>query len=115
MKLKYASLQMLVAVLLTLAVDGHGAEKSLSVDGTGAFSTGHYRNLFVEAGHSENEVRQKIDSPFQQLFHGNLTNETIYYEAGSNSSGLLAFTTDIKHHDVRTEGLSYGMIIAVEL
>lgn len=29
--------------------------------------------------------------------------------------GLLAFVTDIKHRDVRSEGLSYGMIIAVQL
>ena len=50
---------------------------------------------------------------FQQLFHGNPTNEAVYYSAGSNSNGPLAFITDIKHHDVRTEGLSYGMMICV--
>jgi oligosaccharide reducing-end xylanase len=84
-------------------------------DGSGAYSNGRYRNLFAEAGHSQSEIRKKVDGAFQQLFHGNLTNETVYYEAGSNSNGPLAFITDIKHRDVRTEGLSYGMIIAVQL
>ena len=49
------------------------------------------------------------------MFHGNLTNQTVYYEAGINANGPLAFVTDIKHRDVRSEGLSYGMIIAVQL
>jgi len=84
-------------------------------EGKGAYATGSYRNLFAEADHSQDEIRQKIDGAFQQLFHGNPTNETVYYEAGSNSNGQLAFITDIKHRDVRTEGMSYGMIIAVQL
>jgi oligosaccharide reducing-end xylanase len=94
----------------------HSAEQQRgSADGSGAYATGHYRNLFAETGHSQKEIRKKVDDAFQQLFHGNLTNETIYYDAGSNSNGPLAFITDIKHRDVRTEGISYGMIIAVEL
>lgn len=85
------------------------------VDGSGAFASGRYRNLFVEAGHSRKEVRQKIDAAFQQMFHGNPTNQTVYYSAGSNSNGPLAYVTDIKSRDVRTEGLSYGMMIAAQL
>ena len=49
------------------------------------------------------------------MFHGDPTNQAVYYSAGSNSNGALAYITDVKHNDVRTEGLSYGMIIAVEL
>jgi len=82
---------------------------------SGAFATGHYRNLFAENGHSPKEIRRKVDSAFQQLFHGNLTNQTVYYSAGSNSNGPLAYITDIKHNDVRTEGSSYGMMIAVQM
>ena len=84
-------------------------------DGSGAFATGKYRNLFAEAGHSQQEIHAKIDRAFQQLFHGNLETQTIYYSAGANSNGPLAYITDIKHNDVRTEGLSYGMMIAVQL
>jgi oligosaccharide reducing-end xylanase len=92
-----------------------GAENPSGADGKGAYATGEYRNLFAEAGHSQTEIRQKIDSAFQQLFHGDPNTQTVYYEAGTNANGLLAFITDIKHHDVRTEGLSCGMMIAVQL
>ena len=110
MNSKFSSTVMGVA-LLGLVSCATVAEKNQS----GAFVTGHYRNLFAEAGHSEKEIRAKVDSAFQQLFHGDPETQAVYYEAGSNSNGPLAYTTDIKHHDVRTEGLSYGMIIAVEL
>jgi oligosaccharide reducing-end xylanase len=90
--------------------------KSHSVsDGSGAFATGHYRNLFAENGHSQKEIQERVNSAFQQLFHGNPTNQTVYYSAGANSNGPLAYITDIKHNDVRTEGLSYGMMIAVQM
>ncbi len=103
------------SVWLTAGFNIHGADTLSKADGAGAFATGRYRNLFAEIGKSETEIRKKVDSSFQQLFHGNPTNETVYYEAGNNTNGPLAFVTDIKHHDVRTEGLSYGMIIAVQL
>ncbi|HTY86190.1 MAG TPA: glycosyl hydrolase family 8 [Candidatus Acidoferrum sp.] len=85
------------------------------VDGTGAFATGRYRNLFAEAGYSPAAISNKISRAFQQLFHGDSDTQTVYYEAGTNANGPLAFVTDIKHRDVRTEGLSYGMMIAVQL
>jgi oligosaccharide reducing-end xylanase len=84
-------------------------------DGSGAYSTGKYRNLFAERGHSRREIRQKIDGAFEQLFHGNPDTQTVYYSGGANSNGPLAYIMDVKHHDVRTEGLSYGMMIAVQL
>ncbi|HEX4350633.1 MAG TPA: glycosyl hydrolase family 8 [Verrucomicrobiae bacterium] len=84
-------------------------------DGAGAFATGRYRNLFAEAGHSKSEIRKKVDSAFQQLFHGDPASEAVYFAAGNNSNGPLAYITDIKHNDVRTEGLSYGMMIAAQL
>ena len=84
-------------------------------NGHGAYATGNYRNLFVENGHSEAEVQKRVLDAFQQLFHGDPATQAVYYEAGSNSNGLMAYITDIKHHDVRSEGLSYGMIICAEL
>lgn len=84
-------------------------------NGHGAYATGHYRNLFAEDGHSEAEIQKRVRDTFQQLFHGDPATQAVYFEAGSNSNGPMAFITDIKHHDVRTEGLSYGMIICAEL
>jgi len=84
-------------------------------NGASAFATGKYRNLFAEAGHSRKEIRARVDAAFQQLFHGDPATQTVYYAAGANNNGPLAYVTDIKSRDVRTEGLSYGMMIAVQL
>lgn len=84
-------------------------------DGDGAYRTGKYRDLFAERGHSAEESRAKVDAAFQQLFHGDKNTQAIYYEAGSNVNGPLAYITDVANHDARTEGMSYGMMIAVEL
>ncbi len=101
-------------MLCWMAVNTPAADLT-GADGQGAFATGQYRNLFAEDGHSPKEIQAHIDSAFAQLFHGNPASQAIYFPAGANSNGPLACISDIKHHDVRTEGLSYGMIIAVEL
>lgn len=58
------------AALQTLPSDGK-ATIPAGPDGSGAFATGHYRNLFVEAGHPQQEVTARINAAFHQLFHGN--------------------------------------------
>ena len=84
-------------------------------DGDGAYKTGHYRDLFAEAGHSSTESSAKIEKAFQQLFHGDGQYERLYFETGANQNGPLAYMTDWANNDARTEGMSYGMMIAVQL
>jgi oligosaccharide reducing-end xylanase len=84
-------------------------------DGDGAYKTHDYRDLFAEHGHSPAETRAKIDKAFQQLFHGDGQEERVYFETGANENGPLAYMTDWANNDARTEGMSYGMMIAVEL
>ena len=84
-------------------------------DGSGAFTTGIYRNLFAEGGHSEREIRAKIDAAYHQLFHGDPQTQAIAFAAGNNANGPLMYVTDWANHDVRTEGMSYGMMITVQL
>jgi oligosaccharide reducing-end xylanase len=84
-------------------------------DGDGAYKTGVYRNLFVEQGYTTAEVQARIDKAFQQLFHGDALSERVYFEAGSNANGPLAYMTDWANNDARTEGMSYGMMIAVQM
>ncbi len=84
-------------------------------DGEGAFKTGTYRDLFAEQGHSPAQTQARIDKAFQQLFHGDALSERVYFEAGSNSNGPLAYMTDWANNDARTEGMSYGMMIAVQM
>jgi oligosaccharide reducing-end xylanase len=84
-------------------------------DGQGAYKTHQYRDLFAEQGHSPEESRAKIEKAFQQLFHGDGQEERIYFETGANENGPLAYITDWANNDARSEGMSYGMMIAVEL
>ena len=84
-------------------------------DGNGAYKTHNYRDLFAEQGHTAAESRAKIEKAFQQLFHGDGQEERLYFETGANENGPLAYITDWANNDARTEGMSYGMMIAVEL
>ena len=107
---------LLSAFLLLLAwVYYSDAIASASAAAKGAFFTGQCRNLFVEAGHSQQEVTNLIHTAFRQLFHGDPQSEAVYFSGGSNTNGPLAFIYDINSRDVRSEGMSYGMMIAVQL
>ncbi|HJR79204.1 MAG TPA: glycosyl hydrolase family 8 [Anaerolineales bacterium] len=78
----------------------------------GAFESGEYRNLFEEyLGKSEAEVNAKLDATWNQLFYGNDDTERVYYPVGQD----MAYMMDIGNGDVRSEGMSYGMMIAVQL
>src|SRR4051812_41602412 len=72
-------------------------------NGMGAYSTGNYRNLFREAGHSEKEISSKIEAAFQQLFHGDSATQAIYFPDGKNENGPLAYVSDVPHNDIRSE------------
>ena len=105
---------LLIAVAL-LGGDSHGQSQTADADGTGAFHTGHYRDLFAEQGHPPAETQAKIEKAFQQLFHGDAASQRVYFEASSNANGPLAYMTDWANNDARTEGMSYGMMIAVQM
>ena len=85
-------------------------------DGTGAYKTHRYRDLFAEQlGHSHAEAAAKIETAFRQLFHGDGQEQRLYFETGANANGPLAYITDWANNDARSEGMSYGMMIAVQL
>ncbi|HMF41908.1 MAG TPA: glycosyl hydrolase family 8, partial [Polyangia bacterium] len=70
-----------------------------------------YRDLFIEMlGKTQADVDTKINNIFTQLFHGN-SSQVIYYELGTDQ----AFIEDIANGDVRSEGVSYGMLITATL
>ncbi len=78
----------------------------------GAFTSGTYRNLFKEMlGKSDAEIQKKIDDAWQQLFYGDDTYERVYYPVGDD----MAYVMDIGNDDIRSEGMSYGMMLAVQL
>ena len=73
----------------------------------GAFETQKYRNLFAEMGYKQADIDAKLQSVFDGVFYGP---NKVYFEVGDS----MAYISDIKNHDVRTEGMSYGLMIAVQ-
>jgi oligosaccharide reducing-end xylanase len=71
-----------------------------------------YRNLFRELlGKSDAEVDAKVAGAWAQFFQGDADTQRLYYPV----AGDMAYVPDVANHDVRTEGLSYGMMICVQL
>jgi oligosaccharide reducing-end xylanase len=98
---------------------GGAAGGAGGVPGTGPIPTraactapAYYRNLFVEMlGKAPADVTTKMTTIVNQLFHGTASNQPIYFELGTDQ----AYIEDIADNDVRSEGQSYGMFIAVEM
>jgi hypothetical protein len=55
-------LKLVTVICAGVFLSASGADTPVSADGKGAYATGKHRNLFAEAGHSQPEIRQKIDS-----------------------------------------------------
>ncbi|MDE6380891.1 MAG: glycoside hydrolase [Muribaculaceae bacterium] len=70
--------------------------------------TGEYRNYFEDLGYSQKEIDEKLNEIFEGVFFGP---NKAYFEVGDDT----AYISDIKNKDVRTEGMSYGMMIAVQM
>ncbi len=78
----------------------------------GAAETGRYRNLFAEyLGKSDAEVKARIEAAWRQITAGDPDSQRLLYPL----PGDMAYVPDINNHDVRSEGLSYMMMLAVQL
>jgi oligosaccharide reducing-end xylanase len=73
-----------------------------------AFYSGTYRNLFRETGYKQKDIDEKLARAYHDIFEGP---DRVYFEVGDS----MGYVSDLKNHDARTEGLSYGMMIAVQL
>lgn len=76
----------------------------------GAFYSGKYRSVFKDYGYPDEEVNKRVMDAWQKLFYGD-EDTRIYYTAGDDMGYLL----DTGNNDVRTEGMSYGMMMCVQL
>jgi oligosaccharide reducing-end xylanase len=74
----------------------------------GASETGKYRNVFLDAGYKKADIDAKLAKAYYDVFEGP---ERVYFEVGDS----MAYVSDLKNHDARTEGLSYGLMVAVQL
>nr|WP_170304360.1 glycosyl hydrolase family 8 [Duganella radicis] len=78
--------------------------------------TGQYRNVFREwrPALTERMIDAKIDGYWRSLFEGD-ADSRIYYPAAPTADGPSAYIKDIGNDDVRSEGMSYGLMIAVQM
>ena len=90
--------------------DNNDAGDDSENGGNGEIPT-KYRNLFKEIGKSDSEINDKIDAAWDHLFYGDDASERIYYPVGDD----MAYIHSVGEDDVRSEGMSYGMMIAVQL
>jgi oligosaccharide reducing-end xylanase len=81
--------------------------------GAGAAAPGpDTRNLFHDLlGKSEAELDAKIAAAWAHFFEGNGETQRVYFPVGTD----MAYLADIGSGDVRSEGMSYGMMLAVQL
>ncbi len=74
------------------------------------FSGKVYRNMFAEIGVSQEEIDRKLEEIIQTFFYGS-EEERIYHPVGEDMGYLM----DTGNYDARTEGMSYGMMMCVQL
>lgn len=67
-----------------------------------------YRNVFEEVGIPKSEIDARLNEIRQEYFFGE---DRVYFEAGSD----MGYIVDTGNNDARTEGMSYGMMICVQL
>lgn len=92
----------LFAIVCFLSYQAHSQKSS------GAAFSGQYPNIFKQNGWSQAEIDQKLNKAFHDVFEGP---NRVYFEVDDS----MAYVSDVKNKDARTEGLSYGMMIAVQL
>lgn len=101
----------LLLALLGWSPTSGRAEPASAASRTPAVSLSN-RNLFAELlGKSEAELDAKLDAAWKHFFAGDERSQRLYYPVGDD----LAYIADTGNGDVRSEGMSYGMMIAVQL
>ena len=75
-----------------------------------AFTTKQYRNLFSQIGKGDQEIRDRLNEIFETFFYGS-EEERIYHPVDPD----MGYLEDTGNHDARTEGMSYGMMICVQM
>jgi len=79
---------------------------------TGAANSGVWRNVFAEAGYAQADIDAKVAAAYAQLYLvGDPATQRIAFEVPGN----MTYVTDAKNKDVRTEGMSYGMMVQVQM
>ena len=76
-----------------------------------ASETGKYRNYFRELGYKQKDIDKKIADAYYQVFE---SPTRAYFDVQVDGQ-MMGYVSDVKNRDVRTEGMSYGMMVAVQM
>lgn len=68
-----------------------------------------YRNVFTEMGYTKEEVEKRLEEVKQFYFYNE--EHKVYFPVGDD----MGYIVDTGNNDARTEGMSYGMMICVQL
>ncbi|RZI98119.1 MAG: hypothetical protein EOP39_27225, partial [Rubrivivax sp.] len=90
---------------------------SITAPPRGAAHTGVYRNLLreIRPDVSEADITAKLAGYWKSLFDGGAEHRIVYPAAAATPDGPAAYVLDVGNADVRSEGMSYGMMIAVQM
>ena len=69
-----------------------------------------YRNIFAEMGIAQQQIDKRLREIRDFYFDGK-DDERVYYPVGDD----MAYIMDTGNNDARTEGMSYGMMLCVQL
>lgn len=101
--------------MVTLTDNGEGGPASAAtstVTGNGCTPPTQYENLFITLGSQTQAASDaKITAMWNQFFSPSNANTLFYTGPGTGE----AYIKDVADNDVRTEGQSYGMMIALQL
>lgn len=78
--------------------------------------SGQYRNLIreVQPQVTDKAIDAKLNAYWASLFEGD-DDSRVYYPSAPTAHGASAYILDVGNKDVRSEGMSYGMMIAVQM
>ena len=68
-----------------------------------------YRNLFLEIDKTQEEIDKRVNDTFNEIFYG----ADKFYE--TTPDGSMGYLVDTGNIDTRTEGISYGMMMCVQM
>ena len=69
----------------------------------------NYRNVFLEIDKNQEEIEKRLYDIFEEIFYG----PDKFYE--TTADGKMGYLVDTGNVDTRTEGISYGMMMSVQL
>jgi endo-1,4-beta-D-glucanase Y len=82
----------------------------------GSAHTGQYRNLLRELRPdvTEADIAAKLATYWKSLFEGG-PQQRIVFPAAATPDGPASYVLDVGNNDVRSEGMSYGLMVAVQM